>query len=69
VKRSIAMRSLQTMGQVRLDDHSFRIFDCSTARLVRHAPVHDTRRGSGIAKNANAGQISTGAGAIWGMSE
>jgi hypothetical protein len=52
VRHSIVMRSLETMGELCLDDGNFRIFECSMGWRRSQTPVDGWWRRLGLVKSA-----------------
>ena len=62
VGRSIVVRSLQSAGEVRLDDGKLNIFGCSARRWSAPTPDQTALRRFRLANNAQPPQIKTARG-------
>jgi hypothetical protein len=65
--RSIVMRSMQSLGKVRLDDGKHNIFRSSARRRSAPTPVHKVLRRFTLARNARPGQYQAEIGGYLGM--
>jgi len=66
VRRSIVMRSMQSVGTVRLDDGKHNIFRSSARRRAAPTPIHKVLRRFTLARNASPGQYQAEIGGYLG---